>query len=170
MKFLTVFNPSLQTKVASNIERAYKGTAPTLTAIKFAYSEKILNTWLMAQLENLNDFCNVKEKMTVPQMKEIAGIITVEYHYLKITEVMLFFHRFKSGKLGELYGSVDPLRIMSALNEFMKQRFQELSIIDKRIENEELTRKRAEWAKNCITREEYLKNHANTKESNSYEK
>lgn len=147
----------MQIKVAANIERAYKGAAPTLTAVKTAYSEKLVTIWLMAQLENLNDYCSVKEKINPQQMEDIANIILVEYHFLKITEVMLFFHRFKSGKLGELYGSVDPLRIMGAFNEFMKQRFQEISAIDKRIENEELNKKREEWSKQGITREEYLK-------------
>lgn len=35
---------------------------------------------------------------------------------------MLFFHRFKAGRYGRFYGSVDPLVITTALREFLRDR------------------------------------------------
>ena len=71
--------------------------------------------WILAQLENLNQYAGTKNKMEPGQMKMLAEIIMTEYFYLKASELLLFFYQFKAGKYGELYGSVDPLRISSAL-------------------------------------------------------
>lgn len=35
---------------------------------------------------------------------------------------MLFFHRFKAGRYGRFYGSVDPLVITTAIREFIAER------------------------------------------------
>lgn len=68
---------------------------------------------------------------------------------------MLFFHRFKSGRYGRFYGSVDPLVITTSLREFIKERNE---AIDKH-EQEERQAKRAADAnrENTITYEEFLK-------------
>lgn len=39
---------------------------------------------------------------------------------------MLFFNRFKQGKYGRFYGVVDPLVIMTALQEFLRERGDEI--------------------------------------------
>lgn len=156
-KFLKTLNPSVQIRAAANIERAYMGKAPRLSVVCGAYSQKVAEIWLMAQLENMNDFCGVKQKMTIPQMRELAQMLIVEVYYLKVSELMLFFHRFKSGKYGEFYGVVDPQKIMSGINAFLRDRMDEIAQFEriaahKRIEEE--SKRRDE---HCITHEEYLK-------------
>ena len=73
---------------------------------------------LYSQIENINQFAGTKNKMEPNQMMMLSDIIITEYYYLKASELLLFFFQFKSGRYGELYGSVDPLRISSALVEF----------------------------------------------------
>lgn len=51
-----------------------------------------------------------------------ANVIATEFYYLSVTELMLFFHRFKSGRYGRFYGSVDPLMITTSLRDFIKER------------------------------------------------
>lgn len=155
--FLNLFNPDTQILASKNLDRAYLGMAPTLTTVSNAYGYDILEVWIMAQLENLNDFCGASVKMEIPQMSDLAKIIFSEYHFLKVSELLLFFYRFKSGEYGHFYGSIDPQKITVALLEFKKQRIADIKYYESKKENEEKNRLREEWAKNCVTREQYEK-------------
>ena len=66
---------------------------------------------------------------------------------------MLFFHRFKTGRYGRFYGTVDPLIITTSLREFIKERNVEIE----RHEQEERERKAAEHRKRAIPYTEYLR-------------
>lgn len=77
--------------------------------------------WLIAQLYDLCEYTGAK-KMDVHQATMLAEVIAQEYGYLKVSELLLFFFRFKTGSYGRFYGAVDPLVITSALKEFMKER------------------------------------------------
>lgn len=155
--FLNVFNPDTQIFASKNLDRAYLGTAPTLTTVSHTYGYDVLEVWIMAQLENLNDFCGASVKMEILQMAELAKIIFSEYHFLKASELLLFFYCFKSGEYGHFYGSIDPQKITVALLEFKKQRIADIKYYESRKENEEKNRLREEWAKECVSREEYEK-------------
>ena len=156
-KFLKTLNPSVQIRAAANIERAYMGKAPRLSAVCGAYSQKVAEIWLMAQLENMNDFCGVKQKMTILQMRELAQMLIVEVYYLKVSELMLFFHRFKAGRYGEFYGVVDPQRIMSGLNAFLRDRVEEIAQYERIAAQKRIEEEVKQRDERCITHEEYLK-------------
>lgn len=157
VQFALVFNPDLQKKCAQNIERSMLGDSPTVRQLNATYSEKAIELWLVAHLENLNLFTGVKEKMDVEQMKMVADVITTNYTHLKASEILLFFHKFKSGDFGKLYGSVDPMQITNAMIEFSKWRSAKLNKIQEQKKQEEMERKRRERLANSITYEEYLK-------------
>lgn len=76
----------------------------------------------------------------------------MEYHYLKITELMLFFYYFKTGRYGKFYGAVDPLVITCSLRDFIVERGVAIS----RHEQEQREHREAESRKNAITYEQYL--------------
>lgn len=126
-QFLSVFNPALQLTVARHVERAYRGTAPQLATVSAGYGEAVSLVWLCIQIENVNVFAGVKEKMPVEREKELAGLILAEYDYLKVTELLLFFHRLKCGRYGRFYGAVDALFIASSLLTFLDERRKDLA-------------------------------------------
>lgn len=126
-KFLETFNPSLQMTVAQHKERAIFGTAPTLGVVKAAYGENAPKLWLMPQIYDLCEFTNSKGKLDKAQVEWLASIIAQEYGFLKVTELLLFFYRFKTGRYGRFYGNVDPMIVLNALDEFKKERDAELS-------------------------------------------
>ncbi len=153
-RFLGVFTPDLQTFAARQWVRAYKGTAPTLEAVAAGYGEDTAVVWICIQLENVNLFAGVKEKMPVSRQKELSRLMLTEYPYLKVSELLLFFHRLKCGRYGRFYGSVDALFISSALLQFLAERRKELS----RIEEEQQRQSKAVPAVHeGITYEEYLR-------------
>ena len=125
------FKPTNQYLIAQHKERAYTGISPSLVSIKNAFGSKTLDTLIIAQLEDLNDFCGVSNKMESSQIIQLCWMIQTKYYYLKIAELLLFFFNFKMGCYGELYGSVDPIKITSALNKFMTERNNDLNTIEK---------------------------------------
>lgn len=154
-EFALRFNPDIQVSCALNLEKSLTGNAPTLRQLEYAYGVKSIRAWFSIQLENLNKFVGVSNKMTVEQMQMLADIFIVKVPYLKASEILLFFYKFKSGDLGELYGSVDPLKLSTSLNEFLKWRSFEHDKVHQR-QKEEKRRIDIENSKiNGITREEY---------------
>lgn len=123
-QFKQKVNPSVQSFFAEKPEKAIMGDYPTLRDINVAYGKGFAVEWLLQHITNLALFCGVKNP-TTEQMEELARVIAVEYHYLKITEILLFFHRFKTGRYGRFFGAVDPMVITCALRDFIKERNEE---------------------------------------------
>ena len=149
--FLVTFNPDIQRKVCSNIEICFFGGAPTLTELNVTYGDNTSTMWLVPQLYNLSEYCGCRDKLQGKPLEECASVIAMEFYYLSVTELMLFFHWFKSGKYGRFYGNVDPLVITTSLRDFIKER----NLAYDRHEQEERDRKRQEEEKNAISWEEY---------------
>lgn len=161
-----VFNRDIQTLVARNVERAYLGEAPSLSNVQNTYGYEILISWLMTQLEDLNDYCGANTKMSYDQTAKLADVMTAECCRMKVTELHLFFYRFKAGHYGQFYGVVDPLKIMVAFGQFSAERIVEISKIQNKRQSQEIERKREISAKEAVSYDEYqrlkkLKENAN---------
>jgi len=151
--FLDVFAPSLQTLAAREWEKVYRGTAPTLAVVRQGYNEETVIVWLCLQLEDINLFAGVKEKMPVTRQKELSRLILSEYDHLKVSELLLFFHRLKCGRYGRFYGTVDALFISASLLLFMDERRQDLRRL---AEQNERQQQEAPPSSTAITYAEYL--------------
>ena len=140
---MTVMNPNVQQYCAEHVERVHFGTAPSLVTLRAAYHDDAATIWMLPQLYDLNEYCGCKEKLDEGQMTQLARIIIAEFGFLKVSEIMLFLHRFKSGRYGRFYGAIDPLVIVSALrHDFMSER---AAVIDEH----EHALQRAEWDAHC---------------------
>lgn len=116
------YSPDKQMVICNDKDLCFFGNFPTLAKIGARWGKSTSSAWLIPQLATLSEFCGCKSKITPEQIKECAILITQNYFYLKVSELMLFFYRFKQGKYGRFYGSVDPLVIMTALQEFLRER------------------------------------------------
>ena len=119
--FGAVVSPSAQASFARMPERAVGGNYPTLEEVRRAYGKDYDVEWLVPQLYDLSVFTGAKN-LTEQQQEMLARTIAVEYPQLKVTELLLFFHRFKTGRYGRFYGSVDPITVMGAIETFLKER------------------------------------------------
>ena len=125
--FLKTFNPDKQDECLRNPELSYMGGAPTLGLVRKAFGSTA-EAWLVIQLAELSEYAGVKEKLTTRQLTDTALLIQQMYGHFKVTELMLFFRQFKSGRYGRFYGSVDPMLIMTALETFAGERAGKISI------------------------------------------
>ena len=151
--FLIAFNPDMQRQICTDSELCMFGDYPTLSTLREGYGNNAPTMWLIPQLTNLSEYCGCKEKLQGKPLEECASIIANEFHYLKVSEMMLFFYRFKAGQYGRFYGSVDPLVITTSLREFLKER----AYAYDRHEREERERQREEEMKNAVSWKEYCK-------------
>jgi len=120
-QFLQRVNPKTQASFAQKKEKAIMGDYPTLTDICQAYGKTFSFQWLCPQIVDLSKFTGAKN-LDKEQVEGLASIIAAEYRYLKVTELLLFFYFFKTGRYGRFYGSVDPMVITCALRDFIKER------------------------------------------------
>ena len=121
-EFLLTVTPSQQSELYKNIHDCYFGDYPTLGELNATYSPKTAQAWLVPQLLDLSEYCGVKEKFTANQLNQCSDIIANDYFYLKVSEIMLFFARFKRCSYGRFWGAVDPLVIMEAIKVFCRER------------------------------------------------
>ncbi len=119
--FLVKVNPDAQIAFAAKPKAAILGDYPTLRDIDSGYGKDFSVEWLLPQIADQALFTGAKN-LTAQQQLGLARVISTEYKYLKITEMLLFFYKFKTGKYGRFYGTVDPMVITSALQQFVKDR------------------------------------------------
>lgn len=153
-EFLELFTIEMQSYAAREWVRAFTGEAPKLTTVRIGYGLPTAEVWICLQLENINQFAGVKEKLSIARQKELALLIINEYGFLRVSELLVFFYRIKCGRYGRFYGSVDALFITSALLLFLAERKESLIRIEE--EKEKVQRSMNLPSPTAITYEEYL--------------
>lgn len=120
--FLNLFNPSKQIAYTRNLDKVFRGAAPSLDVLAKAFGNSTRDSWLDIQITELAAFSGCRDKLTDHQREGLIEIIVEDYGYLKVTELMYFFRQFKSGEYGKFYGAVDPIAITAALKDFIAER------------------------------------------------
>ena len=121
-ELLATFHVTYQAQIASNPFRCHFSNAPTLAQVTRLYGEGLTRGWLTAQLVNLSEFSGARDKINDMQLRELVQLIISDKYFLNMAEIMLFCHRFKTGRYEKLYGTVDPMAIMRSLREFLYER------------------------------------------------
>lgn len=156
--FLKLFNPSKQSEYAANELKCFSTEkAPCLTRLAKSFGANIAEVWLEIQLKDLSEFSGCKEKLSNAQFEAIAKTIITNYGYLKVTELMVFFQKFKAGEYGYFYGSVDGLKITTALNQFLDYRRSMISKAEQAKERIERAAMLERMEEKAISRQEYQK-------------
>ena len=125
---------------------------PTLAELNAAFGRNTSAAWLAVQLADLSIYTGAKN-LSKRQQDQLAEIITTEFYWLKVSELLLFFHRFKTGSYGTFFGAVDPMVVTRALREFILERNDIIAEVEAR---EKAEREREERRLNPpITREEW---------------
>lgn len=160
-EFLQRFNPCYLNRMNDREKECYLGDYPTVGSLT-AYGKNFPTVWLIPQLMSLSEYCGVKEKLTAGILEETACIMADMCRNLKITEVMLYFYRFKQNRYGKFYGIVDPLIITGELGTFLKERNEELYRLEqKRTQERNSCRHYDNW-------EEFCERHRKQQQNNTH--
>ena len=151
--FLKASNPSMQLQICKDVPSCYFGDSPTLSVIDRTYGKRKANAWLIPQLLDLSLCCGLKEDASREQLEFTAAFIATDFHWLKTSELMLFFYRFKAGCYERFFSRFDPQAILSSLRMFLQERARAYEARDEELRS----RKEAEHKAHCISYEEYCK-------------
>lgn len=150
---LQTFHVDKQVELTKSPDRCYFTNAPTLWNVNLAYGFGTAQEWLAYQITDLSEFSGARDKITDRQLDQIIQLITDDYGFLNMAEIMLFCRRFKKGSYDKFYGSVDPIAIMKGLNEFVRERNEAYA------KRERTQQERKEWQDahnpNIMSREEW---------------
>ena len=151
------YNPSLQAKALGRItaDLSLNDSIPSLGLVRSTYGEPTAIKWLTIQLMSLNDYAGVQNGMTDSQLSELSALLLEEYYYLNLAEFMQFFARFKLGRYGQFYGTVDPLKITSAMQTYIKERTASIDVKERELERERKERLHKQWTQESITYEQW---------------
>lgn len=152
------WNPYLQAKASSEViaDLSLNTDIPALVDVKNTYGAQTAYQWLLIQLLSLNNYAGVNNGMSDAQVKELAYLILYNYYYLNLAEIMQFIAKFKLGVYGQFYGYVDPLKIASALQTYIRERKQSIDIVENEQKRKERERQAEENRKNAVKYEQYL--------------
>ncbi len=150
---MQTFHVNRQMELTGVPERCHFQNAPTLWTANLAYGYGTAQEWLAFQIADLSEFSGARDKITDGQLDQIVQLITEDYGYLNMAEIMLFCRRFKKGMYGKFYGTVDPMAIMDGLNEFCRERKEAYAVRAMELEREQ--RRQSLNNPDNMTREEY---------------
>lgn len=116
---------------------------PTLVAYEQIYGEGVSADWIRIQVLTLFGASNCKDIGVADGIKLFAQSFAQEVKTYKLSELMLFFARYKAGKYDNSYASFDARRIGNAFfNEFRKERNNELDKINRERMQKEIEERR----------------------------
>lgn len=120
-EFLIKFNPQKQNEYIKHFYRCFIGKALRLSDVAVAYGQNTAILWIKIQLFDLAVFIGVK-KPSDEQMTMLCETILANYGYLKVTELMVFFSKFKAGQFERFFGTFDAMVITNSLVTFVELR------------------------------------------------
>lgn len=159
-RFMADYNQDLQGKLI-RIGSTYAGLAlnkniPTLGLLASTYGDDTPIEWLVIQFGSLNDFAETKTKISNGQIYELANLVLAEYHYLNAAEILLFIGKFKMGHYGTFYGAIDPMKITSALIQYIGERREDIERYEREQYRLQHEKEAQERGNNKISYQEYL--------------
>ena len=137
------FAPNNWGYALSNPERAYTASCPTLLDYGKLYGFDYPADWIRLQVLALYGSSNNKDVGIADGIKLFAQSFAQEVKNYKLSELMLFFARYKAGKYDNSFASFDAKRIGNAFfTEFTKERNRELDRINRERTQSEIEQRR----------------------------
>ena len=128
--FLCAYRPQLMPKICADVQRCFDldNAAPTLQIVTAAYGQDVATSFLALMIRDALTAVEGKDAMSVAQIDSLCRTWQTDpfVRQLKLSELFVFFHLFKNGQLGVVYGSVTPKSFADALQAFRPIRAREI--------------------------------------------
>lgn len=124
--FFVEFSPSkcLAKMDVNNVSMAIKAEVPSLAQIKKAYGAEVVQSYIKLWLIDINEYMDFKRPMSELQIEQCAILIYNDNPFLNIADFHVFFTRLKKGQYGTLYESLNGAKLISLLEQYVKERMQ----------------------------------------------
>lgn len=131
------YNPSHWGYAAQNPRKAYLAACPTLEEYEAAYGPGEAANWIDVQVSALYGASPKADNAASDGIGIFANTFAAEARMYKLSELMLFFARYKAGAYDGSYAAFDTRRIGNAFfREFLPQRARELAAIERQAASE----------------------------------
>lgn len=97
---------------------------PSLAEIKKEVGPKKLAAIIQMWIADINNFLNISRKMNTEQAQQTSTMILNDFYYMNIADINLVFSRAKKGYYGELYQSIDGMKIYLWFDQYATERAQ----------------------------------------------
>jgi len=94
----------------------------TLASTKKLYGPEFTISYINEWIVSLNEFINIRRKMSPEHIEETSIYILQDFYYLKIADIYFVFNGAKKGRFGEFYESLDGAKIISWFDKYVEQR------------------------------------------------
>ena len=121
-EFLVAYSPNRQTEICHTPEACYVGDSPTLAMLNTCSGRRAAEAWLVPEIIDACLFCGLKEQPDTYQLEKLVQIIVVNFGYLSVDELQLFFFYFCSAHYRHFYNTFDPSIIILSLRDFLRDR------------------------------------------------
>lgn len=124
---LAIISPTkamLAFKQCNTPAKCINSDVPALAEIMKEKGEKTTIKVVELWISDLNDFLNVSRKMNPAQIHQTAVMILDEFYYFNLADINLVFTRAKKGKFGNLYESIDGMKIFNWFEQYNDERSQ----------------------------------------------
>lgn len=138
-----VFSPQNWGYTSKNSEKAYYADCPTLQKYDEYYGEGNAEFWIYGQVIALFGSSSSKDTGVVDGITVFSQSFASQVKIYKLSELMLFFARYKAGRYDNSFSQFDARRIGNAFfKEFIPERSKEIESCERKRKNEEtLTRR-----------------------------
>lgn len=138
-----IYSPSNWGYVMNYSEKSYTADCPTMYDVFDMFGEEYAYMWIRQQVLALYGSSSNKDKGIADGLKIFAQSFASQVKAYKLSELMLFFARYKAGKYDNSFASFDARRIGNAFfKEFKQERNYELGVINRRMEQEKIEKRR----------------------------
>lgn len=133
----TAYSASLQGLLLSSPEKAYSDKSPAIGDLGRMYHAEAPALWVETQLQTLDFASQTKESADQSALTEFSALFAAQYPGIKLTEFLLFIARFKLGRYGKFYGYFDTLTVGEAFRKFLRERADELDVLERKRLNQQ---------------------------------
>lgn len=128
-----IYSPAHWEYAVRNPGRAYMADCPTVADIAASFGAGYSEMWVRAQVLALYGTSPNRDKAAADGIKVFAGCFAAQVKPYKLSELMLFFARYKAGMYDESYATFDTRRIGNAFfHRFLPQRAREIDAIERK--------------------------------------
>jgi hypothetical protein len=108
---------------ANSIDKAVYSGEPSLALINKGYGMDYVIAYIAMWIIEVNEFLTHSEKMNEFQIKQTARLIYLEYYYFNLADINQIFNNAKLGLYGQIFGSLDGIKILNWFRIYSDERF-----------------------------------------------
>jgi hypothetical protein len=102
----------------NSIEKAVKSDLNSLASLTKAFDREFIINYLQFWIIDLNEFLNLTNRMSQEQIKDTAELLYLDNYNLNIADINIIFTNAKKGAYGQMFGSLDGMKILSWFQDY----------------------------------------------------